>query len=108
MEAQTLDGEIHDQRVIKCGVTIEGDTMKTIRPFVETSGKLAGKIVIKVQSRSGSNSNFTTQTVGFPGSSSIAVGRPTNIKIDMVAMSDDVQLCSLAKSIDFDDQGIRI
>ncbi|MBZ9701737.1 MULTISPECIES: hypothetical protein [unclassified Mesorhizobium] len=108
MTDQTLEAKILDHRVVKCGVTIESGTMTTLRPFIQTTGNIAGKIAIKVQSRAGSNTNLSSQTVSFPGNSVITVGRPTNLKIEMVATSEGSELCRLSEDIDFDAQGIRI
>ncbi|HEY6629873.1 MAG TPA: hypothetical protein VIZ90_00335 [Rhizobiaceae bacterium] len=108
MVSQTLDAEILDPRVLRCGVSIEGEGMKTIRPFIETASDLRGRIDIKVQSRSGSNANVSRQSVGFPGNNIIAVGRPASMRIEMTATSDGKQLCRLAKDIEFDEPGLRI
>jgi len=108
MASQTLEAEILDPRVTRCGVSIEGDAMKTIRPFIEAVPEMKGKIDINVQSRSGSNTNFTRQSVGFPGNNMISVGRPTSMRIEMTATSDGKQICRLSREIEFSEPGIRI
>jgi hypothetical protein len=108
MASQTLDAEILDPRVTRCGVSIEGEAMKIIRPFIEAAPDMKGKIDIDVQSHSGSNTNFTRQSVGFPGNSLISVGRPTSMRIEMIATSDGKQICRLSREIEFDEPGIRI
>jgi hypothetical protein len=107
MDSQTLDARILDSRVVKCGVTIESGAMTRIRPFIETSESLAGKFAITVHGRSGTNTNFTSQTVSFPGNNLIAIGQPSSISIEMVATSGGAELCRLSENIDFDAPGTR-
>ena len=108
MAGQIFNAKILDQRVTRCGVSIDGEAMKTIRPFIETSPDLKGKIDINVQSRSGSNTNFTRQSVGFPGNNTISVGNPASMRIEMTATSDGKEICRLSEEIKFDQPGIRI
>jgi hypothetical protein len=108
MTNQILDAEILDQRVTRCGVSIEGDAMKSIRPFIETSDDLKGKIDINVRSRSGSNVNATHQSIGFPGNSVISVGRPSSMRIEMTATAQGREICRLSEEIEFEQPGIRI
>ena len=108
MASQVFDAEIFDRRVTRCGISIDGEAMKTIRPFIEAAPDLRGRIDINVQSRSGSNTNSTRQSVGFPGSNVISVGAPTSMRIEMTAISDGKEICRLSKEIEFGEPGIRI
>jgi hypothetical protein len=101
VNTRILNAEILDDRVAKCGVSIGEDSLVTIRPFLESPSGLTGTLKIKVESRSGSNTNVSMQTVSFPGNNVIGIGNPSSIRIEMAAIADGKEVCRLSQDVDF-------
>lgn len=113
MNGQTIDGDILDPRIAACGVTVDGNGGVFLRPFIETSHELAGTYRFAITSRSGSNSNTTSQANRFSGgtlgSSVVGIGRASRVSIDLeVTEANGAALCRVKTDIDLDEGAIRL
>ena len=113
MNGQTIDGDIFDPRIAACGVTVDGNDGVFLRPFIETSHELAGTYRFAISSRSGSNSNTTSQANRFSGgtlgSSVVGIGRASRVSIDLeVTEANGAALCRVKTDIDLDEGAIRL
>lgn len=113
MNGRTINGDILDPRIAACGVTIDGDGGVFLRPFIETSHELAGTYRFAISSRSGSNSNTTSQTNRFSdgklGSSVVGIGRASQASIELeVTEANGAALCRVKTDIDLDEGAIRL
>lgn len=113
MNGQTVNGDILDPRIFACGVTIDGNGGVFLRPFIETSHQLMGTYRFTITSRSGSNSNATSQTNRFSGgslgSSMVGIGRASQVSIDLeVRETNGAALCRVTTNIDLDEGETRL
>lgn len=113
MNGQAINGDILDPRIAACGVTIDGDGGLFLRPFIETSYQLAGTYRFAITSRSGSNSNATSQTNRFTGGSlgsgMVGIGQASRVSIDLeVTEANGAALCRVKTDIDLNEGEIRL
>ena len=105
MNDQTIEGTVLDQRITRCGVVIAGDTIATLRPFIETSSALSGKVSLVLQKTSASGTSQIRQDWAFSGTtlgnSSVTVERPAAITLQ-IEVTDDIGggLCRLQQQFE--------
>lgn len=107
MSDQTIMGTVQDQRITACGVMVTGDGMATIRPFIETSLPLAGKVQLSVSKTSASGTSQTNQgwafTNGTLGSTSVQTNVPATLSIAMVVEDEaGTSLCRVQQELVLD------
>lgn len=100
MNDRTLDGEILDARIRRCGVRVETDAMATLRPFIEASASVSGRMDLRVEKRSASGTSASSQSSGFSGGQlpaiRMGVDRPAEIAVRLeVSDGAGTLLCRL-------------
>ncbi|PSJ60812.1 curli-like amyloid fiber formation chaperone CsgH [Pseudaminobacter soli (ex Li et al. 2025)] len=112
MSDQVISGEILDNRITACGVSIDDGQMATLRPFIETSANISGIFRVSVTKRSVSGTSMMNQdnafSAGSLGNVRLVVDRPSKLSIQMIVNDADGRaLCRLAAEIDLKPAEVR-
>ena len=105
MNDQTIEGTPLDPRITRCGVVVTGNAIATLRPFIETSSALSGKVSVVLHKQSVSGTSQVRQNWAFAGTtlgnSSVAVERPAAVTLQ-IEVTDDIGggLCRLQKQFE--------
>lgn len=107
MSDRTIMGTVQDQRITGCGVMVTGESMATIRPFIETSLPLAGTVQLSVSKMSASGTSQTNQgwafTNGALGNTSVQTDVPATLSIAMVVKDEaGTSLCRVQQDLVLD------
>lgn len=100
MNDRILNGDILDARISRCGIRVEADAMATLRPFIEASASVSGRMDLRVEKRSASGTSASSQSSGFSGgrgpAMSMRVDRPAEIALKLeVSDAAGAVLCRL-------------
>jgi hypothetical protein len=112
MSDQVISGDILDDRITACGVSINEGQMATLRPFIETSANISGTFRVSVIKRSTSGTSMMNQgnafSAGSLGKVLLAVDRPSKLSIQMtVNDADGRALCRLSAEVDLKSAEVR-
>lgn len=101
-EASTngIAGRPLDPRVTRCGVTISGQELAVLRPFIETSDDLSGTFQVLLTKTSTGGTSAIRQATRFQGGSlgdvRLTVDRPSAVKLQLtVTETSGAPLCSI-------------
>jgi hypothetical protein len=104
MTDRTFLGDALDPRIARCGVTIDGDGLVTLRPFLDASADVAGSFRLLVRKHSAGGSSLTSQAGNFAngtlGNLVVMLNAPATMDLTMTL--DDQRgapLCRLEQRI---------
>lgn len=99
MSGHVIQGNAKDPRVTSCGVEISGDSLSTIRPFIETSEPVSGTLDLRIDSISGSNRNSTVQKTSLSSMPVVTVNAD-RLAIRLTMQSEGRILCEVDEQVD--------